>query len=385
MNHIALHILQPFPATCLNRDDVGTPKTLRFGGVTRARVSSQCWKRAIRIEARKLRVDLFGGERTRYAADSLARSLRRLKVENAESLARFVCESFLSKKAAEGAQASPEGEGARDESGETSALLYFSPGEIAAIATALAQLESALRQGALTPAPQDDKAAAKELQKAQKAVQKAASKAAKASTRKDAADIAIFGRMVANDPTLNIEGAGLFAHAFSTHNCDNDLDFWTAVDDCKGDQTGASNIGHAEFNAACYYRYLALNLDLLADADHLEPIGKEGRRQVVCTFLRAALLAVPSARQNSMNGNSLPEFVLGLVSAGQPFQLANAFESPVRPTGNGWLQPFTEALERHFARLKTVFGLQSSIREEARLSEETPLDQFIETLAAHVH
>jgi CRISPR system Cascade subunit CasC len=105
---------------------------------------------------------------------------------------------------------------------------------------------------------------------------------------------------------------------------------------------------------------------------------------VVSTFLRAALLAVPSARQNGMNGSSLPEFVLGLVAGGQPFQLANAFESPVRPEGTGWVKPSTEALERHFAKLKAVFGLQSSIREEVRLSEETPLDRFIETLAAYV-
>jgi CRISPR system Cascade subunit CasC len=384
MNHIALHILQSFPATCLNRGDVGAPKTLRFGGVTRARVSSQCWKRAIRLEARQARGDLFGGERTRCAAEPLARSLRSLKVSDADLLAQLVCESFLSKKAAEGAQANPEGEETEGGNEETSGLLYFSPGEIAAIANDLAQLDPEVTHQALAWAPADKKAAVKGMQKAQKAVQKTASNAAKAFGRKDAADIAIFGRMVANDHSLNIEGAGLFAHVFSTHKCDNDIDFWTAVDDRKGDQPGASNLGYAEFNAACYYRYLAINLDLLADANHLGPIGKKGRRQVVSTFLRAALLAVPSARQNGMNGSSLPEFVLGLVAGGQPFQLANAFESPVRPEGTGWVKPSTEALERHFAKLKAVFGLQSSIREEVRLSEETPLDRFIETLAAYV-
>ena len=41
---IEYHILQSFPVTCLNRDDVGAPKTAVVGGVTRARVSSQCWK-----------------------------------------------------------------------------------------------------------------------------------------------------------------------------------------------------------------------------------------------------------------------------------------------------------------------------------------------------
>ena len=46
---IEFHILQSFPVTCLNRDDVGAPKTAVVGGVTRARVSSQCWKRQVRL------------------------------------------------------------------------------------------------------------------------------------------------------------------------------------------------------------------------------------------------------------------------------------------------------------------------------------------------
>ena len=185
--------------------------------------------------------------------------------------------------------------------------------------------------------------------------------------------------MVANDPTLNIEGAGLFAHAFSTHACDNDLDFWTAVDDDPSVR-GSANMGHAEFNAACYYRFIALNLDLLADPEHLESIGKEGRQRVVRTFLRAVLLAVPTAKQNSFNGHSLPEFALGVVSSGQPFQLANAFEAPVQPRGKGWLQPSVKTLENHLSRLKEVYSLEkfdeggntrsgaSIIKDEVRLS-----------------
>ena len=46
---VEFHILQSFPVTCLNRDDVGAPKTAIVGGVQRARVSSQAWKRPVRI------------------------------------------------------------------------------------------------------------------------------------------------------------------------------------------------------------------------------------------------------------------------------------------------------------------------------------------------
>ena len=226
-----------------------------------------------------------------------------------------------------------------------------------------------------------------DARKAGKKVQQAASQAAKKFSHNDAADIAIFGRMVANDATLNIEAAGLFSHAISTHGCDNDLDFWTAVDDERPEEEpGAANMGHAEFNAACYYRYAALDLDMLRDKDHLKSLSKEQRQEVVRAFLCAIILAVPPAKHTGMNANLPPEYVLGVVTTGQPMQLVNAFEAPVRANGEGWLKPSIEALEKHYSRMKKVFDLAPLICKdgEVRLSEETPLNQFIEGLVTHV-
>ena len=45
---LELHILQNFAPSNLNRDDTGSPKDCELGGVRRARISSQCYKRAIR-------------------------------------------------------------------------------------------------------------------------------------------------------------------------------------------------------------------------------------------------------------------------------------------------------------------------------------------------
>ena len=45
---IDVHVLQTVPPSNLNRDDTGSPKTAVYGGVRRARVSSQAWKRATR-------------------------------------------------------------------------------------------------------------------------------------------------------------------------------------------------------------------------------------------------------------------------------------------------------------------------------------------------
>lgn len=45
---IEIHTIQNFAPANLNRDDTGSPKDCEFGGHRRARVSSQCWKRAVR-------------------------------------------------------------------------------------------------------------------------------------------------------------------------------------------------------------------------------------------------------------------------------------------------------------------------------------------------
>lgn len=162
--------------------------------------------------------------------------------------------------------------------------------------------------------------------------------------------------------------------------------------DDKND-TRAANMGHAEFNAACYYRYVALNLDLLfyqqeegkRPAANLHSLtDKELRQEIVRTFLRAVILAVPTAKRTGMNADVPPEYVLGLVATGQPMQLVNAYEAPVRANGQGWLKPSTDALEKHFERFTKLFDLKPLILEEVRLSEQTPLNQFIEKLVAHV-
>src|SRR5260370_22198483 len=78
MRLIELHILQSFPVSCLNRDDVGSPKTAVFGGVNRARLSSQSLKRAIREYAQdNLPHARFGGERTKLIVEPLAEALKR--------------------------------------------------------------------------------------------------------------------------------------------------------------------------------------------------------------------------------------------------------------------------------------------------------------------
>ncbi|MBI4793834.1 MAG: type I-E CRISPR-associated protein Cas7/Cse4/CasC [Deltaproteobacteria bacterium] len=393
MKHMELHIIQSVPVACLNRDDLNSPKTAIFGGVQRARVSSQSWKRAIRELAKEIDAEgnngLFNGDRTRRMVYTIKKRLvekglaENVSVAIAERVADIV-ETLDSKVDSAGYK-------------KIKTVMFFSKAEYNAIADAISQSEDV--KGAVaalgesiaglnsleekTKTKDQEQAEVmkkqkeelqKERDKALKAMGKilekgAISKTIKGAQLKDAADIALFGRMVANDPSLKVDGASMFSHILSTHKADNEIDFFAAVDDLSKDESGAGMTSTLEFNSATYYRFAALNLDDLANDAHLgDAVFENGetdrtietRKKVVETFLRATIQAIPSARKTTMNGNTLPVYVLGVVrEKGHPIQLVNAFESPVRPSVNGFAVESINRMNREYSDLQETWGIQS--------------------------
>ncbi|HZQ34396.1 MAG TPA: type I-E CRISPR-associated protein Cas7/Cse4/CasC, partial [Dehalococcoidia bacterium] len=146
-----------------------------------------------------------------------------------------------------------------------------------------------------------------------------------------AADLAMYGRMLANVPAKNIDAASQVAHAISTHRVSSEFDYFTAVDDLKPleEDAGAGMIGSIEFNSACYYRYSNVDVDQLMR--NLNGDAELARR-ALRAFIEATILALPDAKQNSFAAQNAPGFVLAVVrDRRQPVSLANAFEAPVLP------------------------------------------------------
>lgn len=335
MNLIELHILQSFPVSCLNRDDVGSPKSATFGGVQRARISSQSLKRAVRTLARG-ESDAFNGIRSRFLLEPFTNALIEAGLDEgaAAEKAKLICEAFstIDKK-------KPD---------QVTTAVFLSPAEIRQVAKAVAE--------------------GKEPKQAIKKVD-----------RLDAADIALFGRMVANDASVNVVGAALFSHALSTHSAANEIDFFSSVDDLKweAEDSGASMIGTLEFNSATYYRYTAINLDQFSSVKNLGKLSPEQRREILRDFIRATLTAVPGARRNSMNAATLPFEVLGIrKSKGQPLQLVNAFEEPVKANGKGLQASSLAAMKSHLDSLEKTWG---PLGDKFWLTE-TGLDAFLDQL-----
>ena len=329
---LEVHILQSFAPSNLNRDDTGNPKDTEFGGARRARVSSQCIKRSIRMHpafAEATAVEL--AIRTRWVTRLLVPPL--VKAGKSEAQALEVANAFATQYA-------------KMDKGHTSVLLYLSASEIAAAVQALIEQWDTIVGGLKDNKSPALEALAKDMFK-------------KIKNRTSAPDIALFGRMLAEKPELNLDAACQVAHAISTHRVNMEMDFYTAVDDLtRSDEAGAGMMGVIPFNSACFYRYIRLDWDLLVRnlGGDLELAAK-----TVQGFLRATVLAVPTGKQTSFAAQNPPDFVLGVVRKdGQSWSLANAFEVPVRPAREGGLMSASiAALDAYWARLVGMYGSDS--------------------------
>ncbi|MGW0195903.1 type I-E CRISPR-associated protein Cas7/Cse4/CasC [Nonomuraea sp. NPDC003201] len=330
---IELHLLQSFPVSNLNRDDVGQPKTATFGGHVRGRISSQSIKRAARLLFNEYGLDSSEvGVRTKRLLDSVVDGL--VEEERDREEARGVAMAALQQL----------GFGLDPGRGLTEYLLYVGQESIDHLISYCQerwdslQAFAAAKTGAQQAKIKPDKAAQAEARRILDAGR--------------AADIALFGRMIADNRDLNVDAASQVAHAISTHVVATEFDFYTAVDDLKQDaESGADMLGTIDFNSACYYRYANVDLTQLAknlqgDIDLLQRAAR--------AWLLAFINAVPSGKQNSMAARTMPDTLLSVVRERGAWNLANAFLKPV--VDNDIMESSTRRLIEHYGKLRSFYG-----------------------------
>lgn len=378
---IEIHVLQNFAPSNLNRDDTGAPKDAFFGGTRRARVSSQCDKRAVRqFFDEKVREGVFSADdlavRTKRVHQAIVEALAD-KRDAAETLAKAeIALSYVKLKAAEG--------------GKTQYLLFLGRREIAALAETIDahwdQIVAAEEGDAEKPKGKAKKAAANAAPKDVQARIEAAFNGGKA------VDVALFGRMLADMPEKNQNAACQIAHAISTHAVEREFDFYTAVDDLKPEDTaGADMMGTVEFNSACYYRYAVVDwAKLVGDANKGTNLqgDVELARRALRVFLEGFVMAEPTGKQNTFAAHNPPEFVAVTVCHdAAPRNLANAFETAIRAkAGESLTRKSAEALAKKGSALETAYprGGQTYVLNltQADLAgfgtEQTSLDAVLE-------
>lgn len=296
---VQFHLLTSFGPSNPNRDDQGRPKQAMVGGVPRLRMSSQSVKRALR-ESAFFALDLKGnmGTRTKQLRDRLQERL----------LKNGVAEKVAADAATQVAAIFGKLETVKEKSGtevvKATTLAFVSPAE-----WDLAE-ELAAKAAAGEALPKDKDLKKLVLRKADGAV-----------------DIAMFGRMLADDADFNRDAAVQVAHAITTHAAHAEEDWYSAVDDLnKAEDTGAGHLGETAFGSGIYYQYVCVNCDLL-----VENLG--GDRDLAARGLEALAKALPqtapAGKQNSFAHRPMAFYMRAEAGPRAPRDLSGAFFTPV--------------------------------------------------------
>ncbi len=321
--YLDVHALQTVPPSNMNRDDTGSPKTAQFGGAIRARVSSQAWKRAMRDEFADLLPKDMVGSRTERATDLIAAAIRAAAPDVSENDAAKAASAVLS---ATGVKV--------DKNGETGYLLFISPRQVNALAGIAA---SALRSG--EKVNKDEARCILNVDE---------------NPNFTSVDMALFGRMVADGPDLNVDAAVSVAHALGVGKADVEFDYFVGMDDLQRDEkSGAAIINTVEYVSSLLYRYATV------DVPHLfENLGsKEVTEQAVAAFLRAFITSMPRGKQTTFANRTLPAAVVVELRRTQPVSLVAAFEQPVVPlSSKGEREVACERLVAYEKTVDAAFG-----------------------------
>lgn len=311
--YVDFHIIQTVPPSCVNRDDTGSPKTAIYGGVRRARVSSQSWKRAMREMFREDLDEKELGIRTKKIVSLVTNEILKIQPEieseDAEQLAAKVvncCGISTEKK--------------KGDKEKTKALFFISR----------TQAEN-LAKYILENKDNEEKAIKKSVKQFLKT--------------EHSIDIALFGRMVADDPSLNADASAQVAHSISTHRVENEYDYFTAIDDlAPEDNAGADMIGVVEYNSSTLYRYATVAVHNLA-----KELGdeKHATAEAVAAFAKAFIQSMPTGKQNTFANRTLPDAVLVTVRNDQPVNFVGAFEEPVWTSEGGYVKKSIEKMEAY--------------------------------------
>lgn len=328
---LEIHVLQNYAPNNLNRDDTGAPKECEFGGVVRSRISSQCLKRAVRnYPAFAEHVKQAGGDigvRTNFLRTELITQLQQAgKTDGVEEAVDAII-SML-------------GFTVKDNS-KTEYMLFIGKDDI-----------KRLVEIAIENWTEDFDTKNKELTK----------KIKNCIEETSAADVAMFGRMMAGIKNMNIDGACQVAHAFSVNKGSMEIDFFTAVDDLASSDTGAGMIGQSDFNSACFYRYALINTEILRNnLGH----NKDLTTASILGFVESFIRSIPTGKQNSCAAHNPPSYVnIVAKNNNSAISYANAFISPVKRTEeHSVAEVACNQIDAYAAKMKTMYGAENIVYE----------------------
>lgn len=345
--YLCLHILQAVPASCINRDDTGTPKSMYYGNVRRSRISSQALKRAARMYMQKKYGDT--GVRTKQIVALFTERL----VDEAAKLAATSEKMAISKKDAKEVVKTVLAKAKiTADTDKKNMIAFYSKRQLEALFAILLEAYKSVKEqnpdiAGLTEAEEQKKEEEKKNTKSKKsadekedkdqepakkdsplaeAVKEAAvDKLKEAVVMNPSESQLLFGRMFATDPNFNYDAAAQVAHAFSVNLVADESDYFTAVGDLKIEESsqGSEHLDTKLYNSGVLYRFADVNL---SDGTELrKPRHNVDAADAAVHFLEAFVKSMPTGSINSYANVTLPDKVIVELREDQPVNYCPAF------------------------------------------------------------
>ncbi|EKR75180.1 CRISPR-associated protein Cas7/Cse4/CasC, subtype I-E [Leptospira noguchii str. 2006001870] len=361
---IEIHMLQNHVPSNLNRDDTGSVKDCTFGGVPRARISSQCLKRSIRkSDFFKEELHNHLGERTKFLPEEIKLHLINKGVKNELAEAWAVKLTNIGKSDKKKSESEEKGTEKKKTDAkieallQTAQLMFYGGDELKKI------VDSILAKNITDPSKLDNKEIIKLIQDALK------------DLKSKPVDIALFGRMTTMEAFEDTQATCQVSHAISVNKHSVDFDYFTAVDDLSStyrEDSGSAHIGETEFTSACFYKYFSIDYN-----SFVATIGNDKKlaQLAISALIKAATLSNPSGKQNSFAAHNPPHFIgIEIKDKKVPVNLANAFIKPITPDNKLSLNDKAiEALAKYAKRNREAFSLPMKDQAHFIFTEEKGL------------
>ena len=316
--YLCIHALQVAPVSCINRDDTGSPKNCIYGGTARMRVSSQCWKRAIRMYMKEKYAD--DGIRTKDIVNILTKRLSdecNCDVDQASDyVVRWLKKIGILSKKYEISSGKKKGKDGQIEESSKDTSAFFSMAQIKSL---VELLEERYNDEKDRKKNEDDD---KEEKKREAEFEKKLRNAVK---DKPSVSELLFGRMFASNPDLDYDAACQVAHAFSVNEVYEEPDYFTVVPDIKaeGAMAGSDYLDTKLFNSGVLYRFADLNI---SEGSELRNANyKVDAAKVASQFLESFVCSMPKGSINAYANMTLPEIVVVELRDDVPVSFAPAF------------------------------------------------------------
>lgn len=366
---LQIHTLTSYAPALLNRDDAGLAKRIPFGNAERMRVSSQCLKRHWRMALAET-LSLPAGIRSRhfFRREVAGRLI-------ADGMDGEIAEALTAKLIAKLMQKNKDAQAKEDPLFLKQPVLFGKPE--ADYFVALIQ-ESA-------KSDDDPGEVLEQRMKDQKKNFRALLEQAGGSDLESGIEGALFGRFVTSDILARTDASVHVAHAMTVHPLDNEVDYFTVVDDLKepGEDKGAAHAGDMELGAGLFYGYVVVDVPLLVSnlsgchrsewPERTDAMADA--RDVLDGLVNAIATVSPGAKLGATAPYARAEAVLFETGKSQPRTLANGYLKALRPRDDV-MQNAVDAMGAHLTRLDGMYGRgEQRFFASTRQTESVPVDQ----------